>query len=86
MAEKRRPTFVFLLKNLGNNLSKEGRKVTTNKVECFPERMFRKDSKGDKMYRLRVNGKWWPNDAAGSRFYYKTQIMQMIARSINLDK
>ena len=79
MAEKRRPTFVFLLKNYGN-----GGKVTkTNKVECFPEKLFRKDGKGDKMYRIRVNGKWWPKEERGSRFYYKTQIMQMIARSIN---
>jgi hypothetical protein len=82
MAEKRRPTFVFLLKNYGN----DGKASKTNKVECFPERVFRKDSKGDNLYRLRVNGKWWPKEYKGSRFFYKTQIMQMISKSINLGK
>ncbi len=47
MAEKRKPTFIFLLK-------KPGKK--TIKVEVFPAKLW--DGPINK-YRLRVNGKWF---------------------------
>jgi hypothetical protein len=78
MAEKRKPSFVFLLKKYGN----DGKLQKTNKVECFPECLFKEKNAGSG-FRIRVNGKWFPKDEPGIRFYFKTQIMQLISKSIN---
>lgn len=82
MAEKRRPHYIFLLKKVGKDGS-----TKTNKVEVFAASLWigkKETGRGDPdlIYRLRVNGKWWPKGEV--RYYHKTRIMQFIARSVNM--
>lgn len=73
MADKRKPDYVFLLKNT--------RKRKTNKVELFSSRQW--GVWGSKL-RVRVNGKWFDGKRGEMTFYYKTEIRNMIFRSIKL--
>jgi hypothetical protein len=76
MAEKRKAIFTFLLKNHG--------KKKTNKIELFESALFKQKDywSRTKQYRIRVNGKWFPKGKA--QFFYKTQIRNMIFRSLKI--
>jgi len=78
MAEKRKPTFVMLLK-------KEGKKKT-NKVEFFPRELFTDEpmlgKRKSPQFRLRVNGKWWPKDRKA--YYAGWELRDIVWSSIEL--
>ena len=70
MAEKRKPSFVFLLRIRSNK---------SRKLEIFPADLW--DESITKKYRLRVNGKWVGGKI--KKFFYKSQIREMLFRAIN---
>lgn len=72
MGEKRKPTFVFLLKKPG----KKGF-LKKHKIEVFPASLWL--GKTNK-YRIRVDGKWFPEKQA--LFFYRSEIRDLIWRSI----
>lgn len=80
MSEKRKPVFVFLLKNQGKK---------TNKVEVFEAvdffqtgfvSKFVGEKKIESCYRIRVNGRWFPKGKKA--FYWKSEIRDLIFKSI----
>ena len=72
MSEKRKPYATLLLK-------KEG-KAKSNKVEMFRKALWENDNNMDNRYRLRVNGKWFPEGEM--RFFTKTAIKEMFFRNL----
>ena len=84
MSEIRKPIFVFLLKKLSKI---DGEKLRVNKVELFDALDFTdKKTIGlrhtESLYRLRVNGKWFPKGK--KEFYYKSDIRNMIFKSLRI--
>ena len=82
MSEKRKPIFVILLKKTGKGSCKKWKK---NKVEVFKASDFVSYSldRGrqiDSLYRIRVNGKWFPKGQV--RFFYKSDIRNMIFKGL----
>lgn len=77
MGEKRKPDYVLLLRKEGN--------MKTDKVEMFVNYKFGYKSysahgnQGQK-YRLRFNGKWFPEGER--KFFTKTQIKEMVFKGI----
>jgi len=83
MSEKRKPTFIFLLK-------KQGKK--THKVEVFEAVEFNEgwqykimSTKGKyklirNSYRIRVDGKWWPKGK--KEYFWKSEIRDLIFKAI----
>jgi len=74
MAEKRKPSYTMLLRKQG--------KKKAQKIEIFPRELFEPDTERNN-YRLRVNGKWW-NPPNHPEYLTKTQIKELVFRSINL--
>lgn len=72
MSELRKPCYKMLLHKQG--------KETPYKIEFFNANLFHHIP--CRMYRLRINGKWWP--AGKKQFFYKTKIMQLLSKSIQL--
>jgi len=70
MSEKRKPTFILLLK-------KSGKK--TNKVEVFRKDLWLGPDERD-YWRIRVNGKWWPSNER--KFITKTELKELFFRAI----
>lgn len=68
MAEKRKPVFIILLRRSG--------KKKFNSVEIFSGKDW---NKSDRLFRLRVNGKWFPEKKF--ELYYKSKIKEMVFRS-----
>jgi hypothetical protein len=83
MSEIRKPCFIFLLREPGNPIKK---------VELFPESLWVPGIVARaKRYRLRINGKWWPNEEARKKngwgkmkFFTKWDFRDLLWRSINL--
>jgi hypothetical protein len=69
MSENRKPEITILLRYSGKNKS--------SKLEIFNASQW---GGQDNQYRLRAKGKWYPEGQMV--FYYKTQIRDMIHRSI----
>lgn len=80
MAEKRKPTFVVLLRYPGND-----DKPKTMKIELFPEALFRDNLRTTRSqfrrFRIRVNGKWYPKGQKGAQFFYKTTFFRILQKS-----
>lgn len=79
MSEKRKPKIIFMLQWE----AKEG--VKRSKIELFEEYLFTNIhpshyGKRSTKFRMRVNGKWWPEGE--KKFYYKTEIRDLLWRSI----
>jgi len=75
MAEKRKPVYVFLLKKTSNG--------KTNKLEVFRSTDWGgPEMRSKKLYRLRVNGKWFKAPEGGRKYFYKTEIMRLLSNSI----
>lgn len=76
MSEKRKPKITFMLKY---EASGEERR---NKIELFDAAQWddAKTYQYRKMFRMRVNGKWWPEGER--KYFYKTQIRDILWRSI----
>lgn len=72
MSEIRKPSLTILLRKQG--------KTDANKLEIFPAEQWNPTYKNE--YRLRVNGKWYSWE--GKRYFYKTQIMKLLAKSLPL--
>jgi hypothetical protein len=75
MGEKRKPAYIILLTK-----TSKGERRKTNKVEVFPASLWAKDRHYRNLYRLRVNGKWFPEDKR--QFFYRTEIMRLLAKSV----
>lgn len=73
MGEKRKPSYTMLLKKHGND-----GKTKTMKVETFYRFLWPEENKCDGMWRLRINGKWFPRDIEYKKFYTKTQVKEMV--------
>lgn len=79
MSDIRRPCFIFLLKTDG--------KKKHEKVEIFNANLwksgavYRKRCKTSR-YRLRVNGKWFSNKKTLQKYFNKTEIRDMLWKSI----
>lgn len=63
-------------------LKKTGKKKS-NKLEIYKSSDWPGTIYNRKTYRLRVNGRWWPEDDPHPRYFYKSQIMALIAKSIH---
>ena len=74
MGEKRKPTFIFLLRNEG--------KKKSNKVELFDSRSFGHYAPRCDKYRVRANGRWFPRKE--KKFYSLIEVKNLIFRTINL--
>lgn len=76
MSEKRKPEITMLLK------WKAKGKIKNNKIELYDSALFEKGYNYNmrKMFRMRVNGKWWPEGER--KYFYKTQIRDILWRSI----
>jgi hypothetical protein len=81
MSDKRKPVFIFLLKNLGKK---------SNKIEIFEAIDFEKNKsskdyvmgkKLENAYRIRANGKWWPPKK--KQYFWKSEIRDILFKSIN---
>jgi len=72
MSEKRKPSFTILLKKQG--------KTKSNKMELFDKRLFKDYNYMDGVWRLRVNGKWFPKDKV--HFYTSNEVRNMFWRHI----
>lgn len=73
MSEKRKPDLILLLRYSGKNKS--------NKLEIFKATQW---GGAENQYRIRVKGKWFPE---GEKiFYFKTQIRDMLWRSIKFNE
>ncbi len=70
MAEKRKPAFIILLKFPGKKFTK---------IELFNAKAW---GKSDRLFRLRVKGKWWPDGKF--KLFYKGEIRSLIFKSINI--
>ncbi|PPK99015.1 hypothetical protein [Parapedobacter indicus] len=77
MSEKRKPVLTMLLRYEGKNKS--------NKIELFRATDFDKPNKknSERLFRIRVNGKWWPNGSKES-FFYKSRLMHIINNAIHI--
>jgi len=77
MAEKRKPVLTVLLRYQG--------KVKSNKIELFRASDFDSPSgkNSDRLFRLRVNGKWWPSNEK-QKFFYKSTVMHIINKSVKI--
>ena len=74
MAEKRKPDYTILLK-------KEGKKKF-NKIELYNSELWGVYTRRAYKYRIRANGRWYPKGA--KKFYYKSELRDIIWRSIDL--
>ncbi len=81
MGEHRKPSYIFLLKNMSNG--------KTNKVELFNRTLFTDEPLPyrcqKKQYRLRVNGKWFPSGPTskiGKVYYASWQIRDMLWKGL----
>lgn len=70
MSEKRKPAWSLLIKRQG------GKK--TNKVELFDATLWN-DGPPDR-YRLRVNGKWWPEHKR--EYFTKTHVKELVFKAM----
>ena len=81
MAEKRKATFIFLLKKPSKNKN--------HKIELFDKSLFT-DEVGykhrAKQYRLRINGKWFDKkeNYEGKKYFNKWEFRDLLWRSIEL--
>jgi len=74
MAEKRKPTYTLLLKKEGNTKS--------NKLELFDSELFVKYRNKNGVWRLRVNGKWFPANRKEPVFYTGVEVRKMFFKQI----
>ena len=77
MGEKRKPKYTILLKKEGNKKS--------NKVELFPASLWTthykdRDNCGRDRFRVRVNGKWWPDNKI--EFITKTNVKELFFKTM----
>ncbi len=78
MGEKRKSSFVFLLKKEGKNIKKI---EIFPKSKYWPDREFSKGSAWSKdYYRIRLNGKWFGKEKYS--FFNKYEIRDMLWRTI----
>ena len=77
MSEKRKPKITFLLKWEAKG------EIKRNRIELFEASLFKGFERFEyrKLYRMRVNGKWFLGDK-GQEFFYKTEIRDILWRSI----
>lgn len=68
MAEKRKPVFIILLRSAG--------KKKFNSVEIFSGKDW---GKSDRLFRIRVNGKWWPDNEF--KLLYKSRIKELVFKA-----
>jgi len=76
MSEKRKPTYTLLLKKEGNTKS--------DKLELFDKFLYPEFKNRGGVWRLRVNGKWFPANAKEPRFFTGTEVRNMFFRQIML--
>lgn len=81
MAESRKPTIVVMLKKRSKKTGKWG----ANKVELFPAKLWGVNdcvaSLTNSRFRLRINGKWWPEGGKVETFTL-TNFSQMFRKSL----
>lgn len=78
MSEKRKAHLTILLRYNG--------KAKSNKLELFEATQFNDKAhleRGAKLYRLRVNGKWY-DKLSDKQFYTKWEIRDLLIRSIKI--
>jgi hypothetical protein len=75
MGEKRKPTFIFMLKYQSKR---------THKLELYPAQQFKQGKVFRRKYRLKVNGKWFKINAEQYSFFTKWEIRDMIWRGISI--
>lgn len=78
MSDKRKAHLTILLRYNG--------KAKSNKLELFEATQFDDKaslSRGAKLYRLRVNGKWF-DKRSEQKFYTKWEIRDLLIKSIRL--
>jgi len=76
MSEKRKPKYTILLKEQGKK---------SKKVELFTKSQWRGECRKDVMlgqrrFRLRVNGRWWPENKRV--FFTKTEVKELFFRAM----
>lgn len=77
MSDKRKPKYTILLKKEGNGKS--------NKIELFPASLWTdvyrlSDNLGRDRFRIRVNGKWWPEGKR--KFITKTEVKELLFKEM----
>ena len=81
MGERRKPVYTFLLR--------KSSKKKSNKVELFRANQWKSKCESpldlNVRYRLRVNGKWHPPKCNEKIFFTKTQIKDILFKSINFN-
>ncbi len=74
MSEKRKPKIILLLQFKANETTQKHR------IELYEASLFTKYDKHKKLYRMRIDRKWWPKGT--HKYFYKTQIRDILWRSI----
>ena len=74
MSENRKPSFTLLLKKEGNTKS--------DKLELFDKKLFEEYRYKDGVWRLRVNGVWFPKDKREPYFYTGEEVRKMFFKQI----
>jgi hypothetical protein len=85
MGEKRKPDLVILLTIPG----KKSNKVELFRSDEWPAKyhyLGGRVSDPRNRYRIRVNGKWWPENKDGRGFntYYKSEVFKLLQKSIKI--
>lgn len=84
MAEKRKPCYVILLTKIGKESQRRTAKVEFYRRDLWGSKKPGGRSDPANMYRLRVNGKWFNTPKGDRQYFYKTEIMRLLANSIKL--
>jgi len=74
MSEKRKPSYTLLLKKEGN--------TKYDKLELFDRRLYKKYSYKNGVWRLRVNGKWFPPNKREPHFFTGEEVRKMFFKQI----